>query len=157
MDNPNTPGNPMNPKTTNQTNESYVEDVRCFPTYKECAEYALEDSKNGYVQHVEKHGNHFCTSDWYDSDSTVGSFSNGRHIGGRDINEQETANESRLNENQFKDLSDAKLKAWLTRNSVEEPGIGQAYGQQIKMAKQEWVRRFGDLRKLKDAGLPKRK
>jgi len=43
---------------------------------------AKEESKKGYVQHVDHHGNGVhSVSDWYDSDKTVASYENGRGIG----------------------------------------------------------------------------
>lgn len=50
-------------------------------SFEEAAKWALEDSKNGYVQHVDKVGGVFVVDDWM-SDDTVASFENGRQIGG---------------------------------------------------------------------------
>lgn len=41
--------------------------------------YAKQQSRNGYVQHVNKTSDgYYVISDWYDADSTVASYENGR-------------------------------------------------------------------------------
>jgi len=45
---------------------------------------AQQDSKAGYVQHVNKVNlDVFTISNWYDDDLTVASFENGKQIGGK--------------------------------------------------------------------------
>lgn len=41
---------------------------------------AQEDSKNGYVVHVNKTATGFELSDWYDEDTTVASYENGKKL-----------------------------------------------------------------------------
>ena len=45
---------------------------------------AQENSKEGYVQHVNKTDNGYEVSDWYDSDTTVCSYENGEEINNRE-------------------------------------------------------------------------
>jgi hypothetical protein len=45
---------------------------------------AQENSKEGYVQHVNKTENGYEVSDWYDSDDTVYSYENGKEINNRE-------------------------------------------------------------------------
>ena len=45
---------------------------------------AQENSKEGYVQHVNKTENGYEVSDWYDSDTTVVSYENGEEINNRE-------------------------------------------------------------------------
>lgn len=56
-------------------------------TLKQATEKAREESKNGYVQHVNTYEYehapgiiHYLVSDWYDSERTVISFENGREL-----------------------------------------------------------------------------
>lgn len=53
-----------------------------YKDFKSAAKYALDDSKNGYVQHVEKYDGGYLVSDWYDYEVTVASFENGRQTAG---------------------------------------------------------------------------
>ncbi len=43
-------------------------------------EQAKEESKDGCVRHVNRTHNSYIISDWYDSDSTVTSYENGRQF-----------------------------------------------------------------------------
>jgi len=45
---------------------------------------AQENSKEGYVQHINKTDNGYEISDWYDSDTTVCSYENGEEINNRE-------------------------------------------------------------------------
>lgn len=48
---------------------------------KTARQNALEESKNGYVQHVNKTSSgKFYVSDWYDCDCTVVSYENGKEL-----------------------------------------------------------------------------
>ncbi len=49
-------------------------------TLDQAKKEALEDSKNGYVQHVNKISTGYEVSDWYDDKTTVASYENGRAI-----------------------------------------------------------------------------
>lgn len=55
-------------------------------TRQAAVDKAREDSKAGYVQHVNltvrAGGYSYAVSDWYDGDATVASFEGGRLIGG---------------------------------------------------------------------------
>ena len=42
---------------------------------------------------------------------------------------------------EFSKMSDDKLKAWIKRNDTDEPGISPVFGQQIKSAKRELIKR----------------
>ena len=61
--------------------------------FKSVATKAREQSREGYVQHVDRNtdGSH-SISDWM-SDNTIASFSNGQHIGGKDIEEGQEIDE----------------------------------------------------------------
>lgn len=65
--------------------------------YNTVARQARDFSKGGFVQHVDRHadGSH-SVSDWMSND-TVGSFSNGQHYGGQDIEEGEIDEAGRSN------------------------------------------------------------
>ena len=57
--------------------------------YNTVARRARTNSQDGSVQHVDDHGNgRYSVSDWM-SDKTVGSFSNGNHMNGKDIDESD--------------------------------------------------------------------
>lgn len=61
--------------------------------FKSVAMKAREQSREGYVQHVDRHsdGSH-SISDWM-SDDTIASFSHGNHVGGKDIEEEQAIDE----------------------------------------------------------------
>jgi len=56
-------------------------DVDDILRFQKACNQAYKESKNGYVQHVNrtKDGAYYV-SDWYNSDSTVASFENGRKL-----------------------------------------------------------------------------
>jgi hypothetical protein len=58
--------------------ESYMDDLEA------AKKEAQENSKEGYVQHVNKTDNGYEISDWYDSDTTVYSYENGEEINNRE-------------------------------------------------------------------------
>ena len=92
--------------------------------FRKVSKKAKEESKNGYVQHVDRHKNgKHSISDWM-SDDTVASFTHGKHHGGHDVTE-ETDSEGGMALNQLataersvkalmpKIKKDTQLPAWV--------------------------------------------
>lgn len=55
-------------------------DVESVAAMQDACNRACEDSKNGYVQHVNREGTGYVVSDWFDAHRTVASFQNGRAL-----------------------------------------------------------------------------
>lgn len=84
-------GNNYGPAPTQDQNEmkfdkdgKFVIEAESMDNFVAVAKKARDDSKNGYVQHVDAYGDgNYGVSDWM-SDDTVVSYSNGRCINGED-------------------------------------------------------------------------
>lgn len=63
---------------TNNLQEKYGDPY--FEDFEEAKKAAELDSKNGYVVHVNRQGEGYQFSDWFDADDTVASYENGRKL-----------------------------------------------------------------------------
>jgi len=96
-------------------------------TRKDAINIAQADSRNGYVQHVNRRDtiDDYFVSDWFDADTTADSFENGIRIGGVD---------------RFTDLPTVPVvtieKAWDGNECETEGRNGRTY---VSAGRWQWV------------------